>query len=648
MNMNDSSVPPTDLSESTAPPLVELKDAAMHPLIRPLWSVLQRPIRRCLALDDVNQTYSHYYDKLAGCKAPGEAFRQCLETLNVTYRVSPGDLEKIPSKGPLVVVANHPFGGLEGVVLGAVLLQVRSDLKILGNYLLRRIAGIGERILAVDPFEGPGAVKNNLGGIKAALGWVKAGGVLQTFPAGEVSSFQWRNGKIVDPAWSAHIGGIIRRSRASVLPVYFPGNNGVIFQLMGLVHPRLRTALLPRALMNKKGRTLPLYIGRPIPWRKLQHLDSDRAVIEFLRLCTYFLKNRGKDTEKRLQLLPLPPKPPKAKMPVIDPIPGNLLRSELHNLPGDQQLVRNGDFEVYIARAHQIPRMLQEIGRLREITFREVEEGTGKAVDLDRFDDDYDHLFLWNRAAAELVGAYRLGPTDRILAEHGPKGLYTNQLFRFKPEFVRRLSHAIEFGRSFIRPEYQKKFNSLMLLWKGIGEFVSRYPQYHVLFGPVSISKDYQSVSRNLMVRFLKARKFDDSLSRLVSPRRPYRTSMVESISKHVLRMSFQDIDDISLLISEIEKDGKGIPILLRHYLKLNGNLVCFNVDREFSDVVDGLLMVDLLRTDVKLLRRFMGETGFDRFSRYHPGLESAENRSARKKKSAASSGANGSDEAAA
>jgi putative hemolysin len=616
---------PNHFSGSQAPPLIDLKNAAAHPLMRTVLSVLGRPIEKCLALDDVNKAYAYYYDQVAACKASSDAFRRCLETLNVTYRVSRTDLEKIPSKGPLVVVANHPFGGLEGVVLGAVLLQVRADLKILGNYLLRRIAGIRETIIGVDPFDTPNAVKNNIRGIKTALRWVRAGGVLQAFPAGEVASFQWRSFRIDDPKWSDHIGGIIRRSRASVLPVFFPGHNGMLFQIMGLLHPRLRTALLPRALMDKKGRTLPLYIGKPIPWRKIRHLDSDRDVMEFLRLHTYFLKNRGKVEEKRLHLMPLPSRPPKAKMPVISPVPDHLLLKDLNPLPDDQRLVQSGGFEVYIAGAAQIPNLIKEIGRLREITFREVEEGTGNPVDLDRFDQDYYHLFLWDRAANQLVGAYRLGLTDRILADHGPKGLYTNQLFRFKPEFVRRLSHAIEFGRSFIRPEYQKKFNSLMLLWKGIGEFVSRHPHYHVLFGPVSISKDYQTVSRNLMVRFLRDRKFDDSLSRLVSPRKPYRSHRMEGISKHILKMSFQDIDDISLLISEIEKDGKGIPILLRHYLKLNGNLVCFNVDKDFSDVVDGLLMVDLTRTDVKLLKRFMGEAGFARFSRRHPTRNSSE-----------------------
>jgi putative hemolysin len=297
------------------------------------------------------------------------------------------------------------------------------------------------------------------------------------------------------------------------------------------------------------------------------------------------------------------------------------LQADLAGLPQDQRLIDGGDFAVYIARALQIPNLLNEIGRLREITFRDAGEGTGKAVDLDRFDDHYQHLFLWNHASDELVGAYRLGLTDIILAHCGTRGLYTNQLFRYKPALLKRLTCAIEFGRSFIRHEYQRKFNSLMLLWKGIGAFVAQNPQYNLLFGPVSISNDYHTVSRDLIVRFLQAKRFDATLSRFVAPRKPYRTGFFMRGNGRMLHAGVNDLDDISLLISEIERDGKGIPILLRQYLKLNGRLICFNIDREFSDVVDGLLMVDLRKTDPRLLKRFMGEEGVERFTAVHGPL---------------------------
>ena len=224
------------------------------------------------------------------------------------------------------------------------------------------------------------------------------------------------------------------------------------------------------------------------------------------------------------------------------------------------------------ARAERM-RHLREIGRLREITFRDANEGTGRAVDLDRFDAHYLHLFLWNHASAELVGAYRLGLTDVILGHYGARGLYTNQLFRYKPALLKWLASAIEFGRSFIRPEYQKKFNSLMLLWKGIGAFVAQNPQYNLLFGPVSISNDYHTVSRDLIVRFLQTKRFDTSLSRFVAPRKPYRARVLMGGTGRLLHTAVNDLEDITLLISEIEKDGKGESALIRVGSK--GGLTC-------------------------------------------------------------------------
>jgi putative hemolysin len=601
------------------PKLVDVAQMAHTPLSNAALSMIQCPLEKLLSLDIINALYATYCKKVGNYQEQRQIFQLCLDILKIHPEINPADVKKIPAKGSLVVVCNHPFGGLEGVVLGCILLQVRPDLKIMGNYLLKRIAGIGDSIIAVDPFQGKNAARVNVRGLKEALNHVRSGGVLQVFPAGEVASFNLVKRRVVDPPWSPHVAGIIRRTRASVLPVYFPGNNSLLFQLLGMVHPLLRTAMLPRELVNKQDSRITACIGKPIPWKKLQRFETDKALIEFLRFNTFFLKNRQDARNRKLKLVvPRVKTDFRVQMPIVPATAPSLLERDVHSLPARQRLVENGDLAVYIAESSQLPNMINEIGRLREITFREVQEGTGKSIDLDEFDAHYFHLFLWNHRQRELVGAYRLGLTDEILRRYGPRGLYTNQLFRFKSELLSRLTHSIEFGRSFIRVEYQRKFNSLTMIWRGIGEFVSRNPQYNILFGPVSISKDYQRLSRNLIIRFLKTNRFDFLLSRLVSPRKPYRSRRIRGISQHILQTSFSDIDDISLLISEIEKDGKGIPILLRHYLKLNGQLISFNVDKAFSGVVDGLLMVDLTQTEEKLLRRFMGNEGHAIFQRYH------------------------------
>ena len=597
--------------------LIDLKKATSNPYGRLLISVIQSPVEKCLSLGSLNNYYAQFAGKVATCSNSRQIFQAALDTLRVTYTISPSDLEKIPENGSLIVVANHPFGGLEGVILGRILLEVRSDVKILGNYLLKQIAGIRDSIISVDPFAGADATRANIRGLKEVIQCVRSGGVLAAFPAGEVSSFHPAQRRVTDPEWAVNVGGLIRHTKSAVLPVYFPGKNSLLFQLVGLIHPRLRTALLPRELINKSNNNINVYVGKVIPWNKLQRLESDRALIDYLRLNTYFLKNRS-EKKHHFPSIPLPKPAQSPQEEIISPVSIDLLCKDVASLSGDHLLVEKGDLQVFIARSDQIPNLLNEIGRLREVTFREVQEGTGNCVDLDHFDSYYLHLFLWNRKDRDLVGAYRIGPTDEILKHHGPKGLYTNQLFRFKPALLKKLTGALEMGRSFIRSEYQRKFNSLMLLWRGIGEYIARNPQYKLLFGPVSISQDYHSVSRNLIVRFLEVNKFDSALSRFVSPRNPYRVRKLKGIDQDLLLSRFQDIEDISLLISGLEKDGKGIPILLRQYLKLNGNLISFNVDKAFASVVDGLLLVDLTRTDPRLLKRFMGKNGYNAIMRYH------------------------------
>ena len=590
--------------------LIDLSTVSENPLAKALLRLIQPAVDRLLALDRVNRYYDRLYRALTSGDPNRCAFKTSLDILKVRYHVNEQDLNRIPEKGPVVIVANHPFGGIEGLILGALLLRRRNDVRILGNFLLKHIIGVRDRIIAVDPFGTGGAAKANRSGLKQSLAWLKNGGALITFPAGEVASWHWSESRVTDPEWNTHIGAFIRLTRATTVPVHFPGRNGNLFHLMGMLHPLLRTVLLPRELINKRRRTLPVHVGSPIAWKQLTRCSDDAAITKFLRFNTDILQTRIQSQSPRFNALTAASNRLSRQEPIMESEPTDRLAREVGQLPDENRLIERGDFAVYIAHSRQIPRLLNEIGRLREITFRDVGEGTGRAIDLDRFDDYYLHLFLWNRAASELVGAYRLGLVDQILSQFGPKGLYTSKLFRYKPEFVRQLSRAIEFGRSFIRSEYQKKYNSLILIWRGIGEFIGRHPQYHILFGPVSISRDYHKVSKTLLVRFLKRNNFHPSLSGYVRPRRPFRCPRIGCIDQVALLSTFRDIDDISLLISEIEKDGKGVPVLLKHYLKLNGRLLSFNLDKAFSNALDGLLLVDLRQTDPKILKRFIGPQG--------------------------------------
>ena len=381
----------------------------------------------------------------------------------------------------------------------------------------------------------------------------------------------------------------------------------------------MRTSLLVNEFFKLEGRTLEIRVGQPISATRLEKFGSDVEAAEYLKLKTYILGDGFKPPKvRRFIRMPNILHPRTHHESLAEPVSPDVLEKEIVALPPDKLLIEHGDMRVYIAYSDLVPNVLTEIGRLREKTFRAVGEGTGKSVDIDDYDAYYMHLFIWNTKTKEIVGGYRLGRTDRILSRYGTRGIYTASLFRFKEKLLERLSPALEMGRSFIREEYQKKPNALPLLWRGIGEFVSRHPHYRVLFGPVSISSDYKQLSRDLMLQYLQTNTMDADLHGYVHARRPPHQRGMKHIDRKSLRNTVRDIEDISELVSDIETDHKGIPVLLRHYLKLNATILSFNVDKDFCNVIDGLIVVDLMRTDPRILRRFMGDEGMTKFLRQH------------------------------
>jgi putative hemolysin len=537
-----------------------------------------------------------------------------LSEMQVDCEVSAADLKNIPSSGPVVVVANHPFGMIEGAVLGSMLARVRSDVKVMTNYLLAGIPELRQGCIFVDPFQNRRAPLQNRRGIRESLEWLSKGGVLVIFPAGEVSSWDLRTQRITDPKWSDTAARLARASGAAVLPVYVKGENSLPFHLLGFVHPRLRTVRLPQELLNKRGKTIQISIGSDIPAEQLAALPEPEAATRYLRWRTYLLSERNQPEPKhRIRLRK--PDPPRE---VINAIAKDVLRAEIEKLPPSQKLVESREFSVFTAMSSQIPALMMEIGRLREVTFRAAGEGTGRAYDLDAYDSYYDHLFLWSNVNQELAGAYRIGRVDEILATHGIQGLYTSSLFRYDPELFRRIGPALELGRSFICDAYQKQYSSLLVLWKGIAEYVAQRPETAVLLGAVSVSNNYHAISRELLVRYFETRSESDELERFLKPRVPFRARRIPRSDIRVIASALRTVEDISEPISDIELDHKGVPILFRQYLKLGGRLLGFNVDPSFSDVVDGLVLVDLRRTDPKVLGRYMSGESLKRFRQYH------------------------------
>jgi len=482
--------------------------------------------------------------------------------------------------------------------------------------VLEGIPELHEHCIFVDPFE-PSPDKN-LKALKRAIEWLRQGGALAVFPAGEVSQWNVRQGQVTDPAWNHVATRLARKTGASVLPVYFCGHNSVTFQLLGLINPRLRTLLLLQEFLQQRGTQVKVRVGTPIPADVIADLESDEKATEYLRQRTYLLSHRGKKTPVSLPGKVRSALPRKSQDPIAPAVPQRFILDDINALPADRLLTETVDFAVYAARASELPHLLDELGRLREITFRAAGEGTGRGADLDQFDAYYWHLLLWNKQKQELAGAYRAGNTDEIIRNHGFKGLYTHTVFRYDEQLFLKIGSALELGRSFVRTEYQRQYAPLLLLWKGIARFVAAHPETPVLFGAVSISNEYSPISREMIVRYFEQREDGREFADLIHPRTPFRVPKLRHWDCRAVGNALHDLDELAESISDVEVDGKGVPVLIKQYAKVGGKLVGFNLDRKFSDVVDGLVIVDLRETDPQVLERYMGKEGYAAFRRFH------------------------------
>jgi len=576
---------------------------------------VRRLLGRVLGIEEIERVYR----ALRALVDDRSIVDRLLDFLPVSYTASDLDLAHLPKDGRAIVTANHPFGLLEGAILASLLGRIRSDVRFLANGILSAIPEVRELVIPVDPISGRKAALRNGRGLRRSLEHLASGGVLVIFPAGEVSHFRWKDRAVTDAEWHPAVARMVRISQAPVVPVHVSGANGLLFQVAGLAHPGLRTALLGRELLNKRGRSIEVRIGAPIPAEKLLAIPAPRERAEYLRWRTYLLARR--EPFRPETALPGPRRETvRSVQPVAPPASAENVAAEIAALPANSLLSRSGDLEVYLAGATGIPEVLHELGRLREITFRAAGEGAGKPVDIDEFDAHYLHLFVWNARKPELVGAYRLAPVDTVRREYGARGLYTATLFQYGEAFLDRLGPALELGRSFVRPEYQKGFAPLLLLWKGIGAFIARNPRYKILFGPVSISNQYQAVSRELMVSFLEKFALLDDWAGLVRNRRAFRGRLLKGAHRPVFPNSGFDIEDLSAVVGDLERKNTGVPVLLRQYLRLGGKLLGFNVDAKFAHALDGLILVDLTKTEPKLLERYLGTREAAAFLEFQKG----------------------------
>ena len=575
-----------------------LASATKLPKDNPIIPLLSRVAR----IDKVNELYDDI------CKEEGiAAIDRLFQTLEVELEFDPKELENIPKTGPFIVVANHPFGALDGLALIKAIATVRPDFKVMANFLLQSVEPIKNHFLSVNPFEEMKGAYNNIAGLKAALLHVEAGLPLGIFPAGEVSTFQGDLKTIADRKWQNSAIKIVKKSKVPVVPLYFDGANSRIFHLLGLIHPGLRTLALPSEMLKKKGKSIALRIGKPIAPKDLEMFTNADQLGRYLRAKTYALGSSFEVRRDYFRLFRFPQKEDQ----IIDAVPHELILKEISQIDAYKTLSYD-NFDCFVVGSDIIPNILREIGRLREITFRSVGEGTNKSIDLDEYDLYYDHLILWDRKAEKIAGAYRIGNGPEIVSRYGSKGLYTSSLFRMSSKMKPILRQSVELGRSFITQEYQKHRLSLFLLWKGILFYLIANPRFRYIIGPVSISNSYQEVSKELIIQFIKRNYFDHELAKFVEPKNAFRPKVKNVDTDVLLDASSSDMKKMDKIISDIEPTSFTMPVLLKKYLQQNAKILAFNADPKFNNALDGLMLLDMqnLPADtVETLKREMVES---------------------------------------
>ncbi|WP_340201604.1 GNAT family N-acyltransferase [Ascidiimonas sp. W6] len=563
-------------------------------------------LMKVLKISTMNQIYNRNKDL-----ADVDFLNAILEEFEIRFEIPEEDLKRLPKDGAYITISNHPLGGIDGILLLKLLLEKRPDFKIIANFLLHRIEPLVPYVMPVNPFEDHKDAKSSLAGFKQSLMHLREGHPLGIFPAGEVSTYK-DDKLIVDKPWEEAAMKLIKKAEVPVVPIYFHAKNSRLFYRLSKLSDTLRTAKLPSELLSQKNRIIKVRIGNPISVNAQKEIPALDEFTEFLRKKTYMLSN-AYEKKSILEKVPSTLKIPKAPKKIVTPISPELMEAEVNTLRDtEHRLLESKNYEVYLASSKEIPSILQEIGRLREITFREVGEGTNQSIDLDQFDSYYHHMFLWDRVAQKIVGAYRMGLGSKIFTTHGIDGFYLQDLFRFEPELHKMMSQSIEMGRAFVIKEYQQKPMPLFLLWKGIVHTTLRHPEHKYLIGGVSISNQFSNFSKSLMIEFMKSNYYDPYIAQYIKPKKEFKVKLKDADKDFIFDSTEADLNKFDRLIDEVEPGSLRLPVLIKKYIKQNAKVIAFNVDPLFNNSVDGLMYIriaDLPESTVKpVMEEFQAE----------------------------------------
>ncbi len=560
----------------------KLESAGLHV---PGNTIIRKALFSYLKVDKMN----HLCDQDMLAHSGVEFIEEVFQKLNIHFEIPDGELKHLPVTGPYIIMANHPFGFLDGLVMLNVMAQINPDFRVLANFFLKQFGPISPFFIELNPFASKN--KQNMRGMKEAYTHLKQGFPLGIFPAGEVATMQKGLGKIEDKVWDPGAVKFMVNANVPIIPMYFYGSNSLKFHLLGKIHPYLRTLSIPSEFFKKENQTIRLRIGKPILPGELSDFNNYDRAGRYLRTCLYALGSKV-DVKKFFRVNLHKIKQPET---IIDPIPAEDIKRELEKLKAkDGLLLTKSSFEVYLGQVPQIPQILRELGRLREVTFRQVGEGTNKKMDVDEYDIYYQHLFVWDKKEDRIIGAYRLGQGDQIIERYSKRGFYVTSLFDLDDQMVPILNRTLELGRSFVTKEFQQKPLPLFLLWQGILAFLSKNSHYRYLMGPVSISNDFTRFSKDVLIAFIKKHYYNAEMASMVYPRKEFKVKTNSDDIDVVLERHANDLRKLDQFISGIEPGYLKIPVLLKQYIKQNAHIIGFNVDPKFNNCLDGLMIADI------------------------------------------------------
>ncbi|KEZ92161.1 GNAT family N-acyltransferase [Nonlabens ulvanivorans] len=579
------------------------------------WSLMK--LLRISTLNKLYNRHKHLKDV--------EFLTALLEDLQIEFEIPEEDLRRIPKTGAFITISNHPLGGIDGILLMKLLLDKRPDYKIIANFLLHRIEPLKPFIMPVNPFEDRKDVKSSTAGFMQAIRHLKSDMPLGVFPAGEVSTY--KDGKlVVDKPWEEAAMKLIQRAEVPVIPIYFHAKNSRLFYRLAKISDTFRTAKLPSETLTQKRRVIKVRIGNAISVKDQKEHENLTGFTDFLRRKTYMLSKAYDKESTKLKDIPKTIKLPKSPKKIIKQVdPAKMIKEVDQLRREDKRLLQSKNYEVFLAKSDKMPHVMTEIGRLREITFRKIGEGTNKAIDLDHYDNYYHQMFLWDSEAKAIAGAYRMGMGSEIYEARGIEGFYLNELFKFEPELYKMMNQSIEMGRAFIIPEYQLKPMPLFLLWKGIVHCTLRFPEHKYLIGGVSISNKFSNFSKSLMIEFMKSNYYDPYIAQYITPKQEFKVKLEDADKDFIFDESEADLNKFDRLIDELEPNELRLPVLIKKYVKQNAKVIAFNVDPLFNNAIDGLMYIRIADLPESTVKPVMEEFQAEMEARYFRDNEDSE-----------------------